>query len=316
MGTSLFHSGEIELQSRVGSDVREQVEAFSQRAIRPFMPEQHRTFFAQLPFMVVGVVDAQGRPWASLLSGLPGFVQTPTDRQIQMTTPMPVAAPLQEGLKSGAPIGMLGIELGTRRRNRANGMIAEAGPESLQIEIQQSFGNCPKYIQTRTVSWREGTTEPRYEALETLTEEALRLISGSDMFFVATYVDDLDAADERRRMVDVSHRGGKPGFVRLLADGRLEVPDFVGNYMFCTLGNMLRNPVAGLVFPDFESGDLLHISGETELLWDGPEATQYTGAVRAWRIRPHQAFWLRKALPFSASGPDYSPFLEKLGPWS
>lgn len=73
--TSPFHPGEQAIQSRVG--VRTQIEAMGQRIIRDQMPEQHRTFFAQQPWLLVGAVDDRGQPHASVLAGAPGFVHAP-----------------------------------------------------------------------------------------------------------------------------------------------------------------------------------------------------------------------------------------------
>lgn len=304
---TLFHSGELDLQERAG--VREQVAAFSQRALRRIMPEQHREFFRQLPFMVAGVVDAEGRPWATLLSGLPGFVQSPTDTTLVLTPLTAPPPPLAGAWRTGAAVGLLGIELSTRRRNRANGVIVD-DQHGWLVNIQESFGNCPKYIQTRQLDWHPAPPAPVVELLPALDAEAKALIAGADTFFVASYADEADG-----RRVDVSHRGGPPGFVRQESDTAWWVPDFTGNFLFCTLGNFLRVPRAGLVFVDFACGDLLHLSGRVELLWAGTRVSEYPGAVHAWRFRVDDGFWWRNALPFSAGPGQHSPFLAGLGPW-
>ncbi|MEX5612780.1 FAD-binding oxidoreductase, partial [Pseudomonas protegens] len=71
--SSPWHAGERQLQARAG--VAERMEAFGTKVIRQAMPDQHRQFYGQLPFILVGAVDAQGNPWASILEGPPGFAQ-------------------------------------------------------------------------------------------------------------------------------------------------------------------------------------------------------------------------------------------------
>lgn len=308
---SPFHAGELAIQQRLG--VQEQVGAFASKAIRRFMPDQHREFFAQLPFMVVGNVDAQGRPWASLLPGKPGFVQSPDDTTLSFSTGFPEADPVGQALVEGSSVGLLGIELPTRRRNRANGRVTAKTPQGFEIHVQQSFGNCPKYIQKRGLVLRpREALAVTAEQLTVLDDEARALLKRADTIFVATY---LEASAEQPRMVDVSHRGGRPGFIKV-EGGVLTVPDFIGNNMFCTLGNMLLNPRAGLVIPDFESGHMLQLTGSTEIVWDDePEVASFTGANRLWRFKPEAGVWLRNALPFDATLEEISPFSMQTGQW-
>jgi uncharacterized protein len=144
---SPWHRGEREVHRRLG--ISEAIEAIGGHNIRPFMPDQHRLFFAQLPFMLVGSVDRTGRPWASLLSGSPGFVQSPDPRLLHVAALPAPGDPLVDALVPGGRVGMLGIELPTRRRNRVNGRIAAADDKGFTLAVEQSFGNCPQYIRTR-----------------------------------------------------------------------------------------------------------------------------------------------------------------------
>jgi predicted pyridoxine 5'-phosphate oxidase superfamily flavin-nucleotide-binding protein len=306
--SSPFHPGETAIQERLG--VRDKIEASGRRVVRDYLPEQHRSFFAQLPFLVVGSVDGADRPWASLLVGPPGFVHSPDQHTLVVRARPSDADPLSGSLAVGAPLGLLGIELPTRRRNRANGtVVAVDGPE-FHVRIEQSFGNCPKYIQRRTpriVSTDEPAAAWTLEPGGSLDDWSLRLIAAADTLFVASYVDPRHGA--ARRMVDVSHRGGKPGFVRAHDDGTLTIPDFVGNFLFNTLGNLLLNPRAGLVIPDFRTGDVLFLSGATEIIWDGPEVARFPGAQRLWRLRPSAGIGLRGALALRAELEEASPYL-------
>ncbi|MEM7653293.1 MAG: pyridoxamine 5'-phosphate oxidase family protein, partial [Pseudomonadota bacterium] len=148
---SPFHAGEQEIQSRTGK--REAMEEFGRKIIRSFMPDEHRAFFNQLPYIVVGSVDRDGWPWASIISGSPGFIESPDRKRLDINaTPLP-GDPLHQAWTKDAPIGLLGIELATRRRNRLNASVRAADSDGLSLTVDQSFGNCPQYIQTRPLSF-------------------------------------------------------------------------------------------------------------------------------------------------------------------
>lgn len=274
MERSPWHAGEQQLQAHVG--VAERMEAFGRKVIRTWMPDQHREFYQQLPFMLYGAVDAQGRPWASVLEGAPGFAHSPDAEHLRFSTLPAGDDPAQ--LRNGEPIGLLGIELHTRRRNRLNGHVGDLGDNGFDVSVDQAFGNCPQYIQLRQfrrVPLSDPQTRPP-QHLDTLDDAATALIEGADTFFVASYVD-----VDGQRAVDVSHRGGQPGFVRVEGNC-LTIPDFAGNLHFNTLGNLLLNPQAGLLFIDFSTGELLQLSGRTEIILEGPQIEAFQGAERFW----------------------------------
>ncbi len=311
---SPFHEGEKTIQRRVGQ--REAIERFGRRVVRSFLPEQHRVFYAQLPFLVVGSVDADGWPWASMVFGQPGFVTSPTNQVLTVQGGVAPGDPLAAGLAVGAPLGFLGIEIPTRRRNRLNARVTELADAGFSVSVDQAFGNCPQYVQTRDFQFvRDPATESGVapEALVSLDAEARATIAGSDTLFVASYVSPKDSPEIEG--VDVSHRGGRPGFVKV--DGNtLTIPDYSGNNHFNTLGNFLINPKAGLLFVDFETGDLLFVTGTVELLWeDNPEVLAFRGAERAWRCYTERAIRLRDALPLRASFNAYSPNTLLTGDW-
>ncbi|MEM6295197.1 MAG: pyridoxamine 5'-phosphate oxidase family protein [Myxococcota bacterium] len=280
----LWHPGEEALQRRVGSHAH--LAALAPRILRPFMPEQHRTFFTQLPFVVLGTVDDEGRPWSTLRAGPPGFVGTPDDRHIHVASAPEPEDPAR--FEAGAPVGVLGIEPHTRRRNRANGAVLSADADGFEIAVAQSFGNCPKYITRREARFvqREASATERFEGLDA---EGYATVSEADTFFVASYV----RGEGGRAQVDVSHRGGPAGFVQREGDA-LVAPDYVGNQFFNTLGNFELNPVAGLTFVDFGRGDLLQLTGTVALNFDAP--SDLPGALRAWRFTPTHGVRRRGAL--------------------
>ncbi len=139
---SPFHSGEQQVQEKLG--VRD-IERWAQKVVRPFMPDEHREFHTSLPFLVVGARDKDGRPWATLLFGPEGFVQSPDPETLRIDATLATGDALEGALIPGVDLGLLGIELATRRRNRVNGRIGDA-KELLIFHFEQSFGNCPQYI--------------------------------------------------------------------------------------------------------------------------------------------------------------------------
>jgi uncharacterized protein len=307
---SPWHAGEREVHRRLG--ISEEIEAICARNIRPFMPDQHRLLFGQLPFMLVGSVDWTGRPWASLLSGPPGFVQSPGPRLLHVAALPAPGDPLAEALFPGGRVGMLGIELPTRRRNRVNGRILGVDDEGFSLAVEQSFGNCPQYIRTRDyAALRRGPQ--RVEPFEGLPAAAWELIREAETCFVASST---PAHDGVAGSADVSHRGGKPGFVGVAGDGALVIPDYRGNRHFNTLGNLLINPRAGLLFIDFAGGDLLQVTGTAEIVWEGTEVEAFAGAQRLWRLTPMAGQWLRGAFPLRMEGGEASPTTAGTGTWA
>jgi predicted pyridoxine 5'-phosphate oxidase superfamily flavin-nucleotide-binding protein len=213
-------------------------------------------------------------------------------------------------MTDGAAIALLGIQLSTRRRNRVNGTVERTRPDRFAIAIEQAFGNCPRYIQRRNFTFvRDPDLPADVPPVESrsLDGAARAMIERADTFFIASYFEGQDTGGQnaerkaRRRQVDVSHRGGPHGFVRVDDDGILTIPDFAGNRYYNTLGNITLNPRAGLVFADFESGDLLHMTGDSEVLPDvSPEGTNvdaYDGAEMLWRFRPRRIVRRPCALP-------------------
>jgi predicted pyridoxine 5'-phosphate oxidase superfamily flavin-nucleotide-binding protein len=308
---SPWHEGERRIQARVGS--AERMARVGGRAIRPFMPDQHRQFFAQLPFLVVGSVAADGFPWASILAGAPGFARSPDPRSLVIAARPAAGDPLAEALTPGARLGILGIELPTRRRNRMNGRVTAIDEGGFTVAVDQSFGNCPQYIQRRDYAPAAERRTVRAESFTALDGEASAFIAASDTSFVASFARGDDSA--ARYGVDVSHRGGRPGFIGIDDDGALVVPDYAGNGFFNTLGNLMVNPRAGLLFVDFAGGDLLQVTGTTTMIWDGPLLQAFAGAERLWRLAPVQGRWLRGALPLRLDLREVSPILAGTGTW-
>ena len=264
------------------------------RAIRSYMDEQHRDFFESLPFVIVGSVDDAGQPWASALARPPGFMEATADLLTVHTLPLP-GDPLV--LAPGRPLGLLGIEPQTRRRNRLNGVVESVDGDGFSVRVQQSFGNCPKYIVPREVSYL-----PRHPGgivrSAGLDEAAVRMLRSADTFFIASaYPAGEDGV--RSHGVDVSHRGGEAGFIEV-SDGVLRVPDYVGNNYFNTLGNLAVNPRAGLLVVDWANGDLLFVAVRVEIVWEGEEVERVHGARRMLVMKATSCLRLEGGLKLGA----------------
>jgi uncharacterized protein len=296
-----FHADEQAAQALAGQMTR-------RAPIRPFMPNQHREFFKLLPYLFTATLDRHGWPMASALTGPVGFVSSPDPTTLRIEGLPSADDPAAAGFAAGNDIGLLGIDFTTRRRNRANGRI-EACDNGLSVRVAQSFGNCAQYIQTRTPAPTMAASSP-VEVLAGLDDAARATIANADTFFVASR--------SRRELgaeggLDMSHRGGRPGFVAAHGDV-LTVPDFRGNRFFNTLGNLLGDPRGGLLFIDFNSGDLLQLQGSATIDWH-PDGAGPSGTERLWRVAVERGWRRRSAFPFRWRFGDYAPTTLATGTW-
>jgi len=302
---SPWHEGELEAQRRAGVDP-----AYAAKVapfLRPYLTEQHRDFYAELPFVVAGALDDAGRPWATLLQGDPGFLQATDVTRLHVEAEPDADDPARPGFAAGREIGLLGIQLETRRRNRLNGRIERDADAGFDIVVDRAYGNCPKYITTHELQW----TPPRPQAAEVrdaLDDEARAAIAGSASLYIASH------AGGDGGGVDVSHRGGRPGFVAVDGDW-LTVPDFQGNQFFNTLGNLLVDRRAGLLFVDFVRGDLLQLTGSAEVLYDSPLLARFAGAQRGLRVRVDRLVRRRGVLAWRGEPREASPAVARTDTW-
>ncbi|RZL01790.1 MAG: flavin-nucleotide-binding protein [Rubrivivax sp.] len=306
--SSPFHPGEQQLQSLTG--VREVMETRGRQMIRDHMPDQHRDFFATLPFIVIGALDAQGHPWATVMAGPPGFMDSPDARLLRLNAGLLAEDPLASHWQAGMQLGLLGIQPHTRRRNRMNGVLTRVDEAGATVAVRQSFGNCPKYIQPREAVWVPDAMPPltgpacQAEGAQ-LSPRAQAIVEQADTFFIASASPNASARDvDRSEGVDVSHRGGLSGFVKLRQDVEgswLTVPDYTGNFMFNTLGNIVSNPKVGLLFMDFATGALLWLQGLAQVEHDSPEQAEHAGALRLLRVRVTQGRLHERGWPLAWS---------------
>ena len=304
-----FNPDELTAQDLAGGGPR------GGNGIRSFMTEQHRQFFTQLPYLFVGAIDEAGWPIATQLAGPPGFVQSPDSVTLRIAALPDAGDPAARAFALDRDLGILGIDFSTRRRIRANGRIVGRDAGGIRVAVHQSFGNCPQYIQLRTLASAEavprkvGSTS--LDSFAQLDEAARSSIENADTFLVAS----------RSRTgrgaafgADISHRGGRPGFIRVAGDV-LTIPDFRGNRYFNTLGNLNVEPRASLLFVDFETGDLLQLQGSAEIDWNGATAHEFRGAERLWRFHVARGWRRKAASPLRWSFVEYSRTTLQTGHW-
>jgi len=300
---SVFHQGELQVQALANeADIaKRNATVVSQHIIKGALP-----FVAQQYMAVISSTDKNQNIWTSVLFGQPGFISAPNDQQILINPQQIIKQttdPLWRNIASNSQVGLLIIELSTRRRLRVNGNISLLDNGQYQVSVAQAYPNCPKYIQRRQPSLTEKVIAyqtPAPQLGEILTNEQQDLISNSDSFFVGSGV--------AKHHNDASYRGGAPGFVSLVNNRQLLIPDYKGNSMFNTLGNIQSNPNAGLVFIDFESNKLLQLTGTAEILWDQDDTNNVTGGTkRYWHFNVKH--WQETSLPQGLNWTffDYSP---------
>ncbi|MXG28943.1 pyridoxamine 5'-phosphate oxidase family protein [Streptomyces sp. YIM 132580] len=301
-----YHRGELAVQHRAG--LRDPA-AGSLRAIRDAVPDAAAVFLARQPMIVVGAADASGRLWSTLLTGEPGLLGVPDPRTLTVAALPADDDPLGAVLREpGTRVGMIAIEPATRRRIRLNGTSVPEG-EGVRVALDQVIGNCPKYLQKRQYALLPPDRTGRRAAVrrgDALTTVQRLTLATSDSFFIATASPDGDA--------DASHRGGNPGFLQVLSPTRLRWPDYPGNAMFLTLGNLELHPQAGLLVPDWETGDLLQLSGTAHTDWDGGRAAAVPGAQRIVEFRIEAVQETRDAVRLRWSDPDFSRFNPPVAP--
>lgn len=256
-----YHAGELAVQRRMG---QAEIAARVGRMIRREIPAAAAAFLVEQPMVVLAATDDAGRVWAGLVTGAAGFVHA--DDQTIAVDALPVPGdPLHNVLRRpDQQVGMIAIEPQSRRRMRVNGT-AQPTEHGLRIHPDQVYSNCPKYISRRHIETVDADgPEPGVRRAEVLDERTQQMISRADTFFIGS-------ADPEGH-ADASHRGGNPGFLQVLSPSRLRWPDYRGNSMFMTLGNISANPRCGLLIPDWDTGTTLQLTGTAEIVWDGGTA--------------------------------------------
>jgi uncharacterized protein len=294
-----YHEGELEVQARAG--VRAMAERIGQ-SVHAAVPPVARHFLATQRFAVVGGLDGGGMVWATPLTGRPGFVSAPGESLVRVEAKPSAGDPLCDALRDGDPVGLIVIDLARRMRMRVNGVVLRETDSHFEVEAREVYSNCPKYIQARSMAaaGASAASEPAAERSPGLGSEQREFVARADTFFIASA--------HPQRGADASHRGGLPGFVRVEGGRRLVWPDYSGNAMFNTLGNLAADPRAGLLFVDFENGHTLQLSGRARVVWDEGRAAEFAGAERVVEFDVEEAVERRGALPLRWRLEEYSPF--------
>ncbi len=252
-----WHEGEIEVQERAG--VRQEADELS-GMYRRQIPAAMAGFLSQQQFAVLSTEDVRGRVWANLIAGNPGMIDIRSPNQIALVhQKIETSLPIPH-IQSNSRVGLIVIDFSRRIRVRINGNAHVEGDGSIAITIEQFYGNCSQYIQKRVVNESTADKPSANSAVSsTLSTSQRDLIEHADTFFVASR--------HPTHGADASHRGGKPGFVQATAPDRISFPDYSGNNMFNTLGNIAVHPAVGLLFVDFELGRSLQVSGRASVDW-------------------------------------------------
>jgi ferredoxin-NADP reductase/predicted pyridoxine 5'-phosphate oxidase superfamily flavin-nucleotide-binding protein len=277
----------------------------------------------QAPLLAVGTLDSQGYPWTSIWGGSANFSEPLGGGIIGTRTIVDgVNDPVVEALVGKAEKGdmirgeekmvsSLAIDLMSRKRMKLFGRmvagtisevdveyaagtapIAGAPEKQDQIQlitkIEQSLGNCPKYLNQYTIQ-PALVSSKLVSRGSLLSTEAKAVVTNADMFFLSS-----SSGED----MDTNYRGGPPGFVRILSDTEIVYPEYSGNRLYQSLGNLLVNPKIGITFPAYETGDVLYITGTVDILMEKEATTLLPGSKLAVKIRVHEVRLVQGGLPF------------------
>jgi predicted pyridoxine 5'-phosphate oxidase superfamily flavin-nucleotide-binding protein len=289
------HRGERAVQTRAGFPDR----PWGSARVGAIVPPAAADFLRRQRLVVIGAATPDGSVWAGPLTGPPGFVTAPDEQTVAARRSSVPGDPLSDVFATEHEVGMIAIEPASRRRMRVNGRARQVD-ELLVVHTEQVYANCPKYIQARDVE-AHVTTDPGDAAESDGLSPAQRAwIAAADTFFVATHTPGSGA--------DASHRGGRPGFVTVTGERHLSWPDYLGNSMYMTLGNLELDPHAGLLFLDWERGRSLQLTGRASVDWDPVRAARVPGAQRLVDFEIERVVQIDGAIPLRWTPPEYSKF--------
>ena len=310
--TTVFHQGELLIQAESGVDQR--IHKMGNKLIRDHIIDQHKEFFEHLSYVFIALHDEYGRPWVSVVQGDSGFIDSPDQKTLNISGEVIAKEALCLQTHNDMPIGIVGLDLSNRRRNRLNGNLnAGSRDDFLSISVAHSFGNCPKYIQVRDFisSFRQGISEQQQGVQQhfcEFSEHDINLITQADTLFIAS-------SEKPGGDLDVNHRGGKPNFVHVENNKQFWFNDYPGNNYFQTFGNIHIHSNIGLMFIDFDSGDLLLMSGKAHLEKAQNVDDQQDGnsqfIARRCYFALDRGLRVKQAIKGTWSSAELSPFLGK-----
>lgn len=296
-----FHCGELKAQKRAGVRLPDD---FANKMYKNFVPKTALGFLQQQPIVFLASIDSSGRVWASIIHGEPGFVDLEDERKLVIAGYTPPEDPLLKNVYDNGHIGALFMDFSNRRRLRVNGK-ATFDHDKLVICSEQVYGNCPKYITTRTFQSNMNNEKPVVTTFLTnqLNVDQMQWIETSDAFFIAS--------TNNKKEMDASHRGGNPGFVKVLNENSLLFPDYFGNNMFNTLGNIEVNAHVGLIFIDFKTRKTMQMTGRAKVLWEEGASIDFPGAERMVFLEIDNVIESNNVLSYTAELLELSPFNPK-----
>ncbi|MEM7035064.1 MAG: pyridoxamine 5'-phosphate oxidase family protein [Chloroflexota bacterium] len=299
MMNSPFHSGELAVQKQAGVEKMAQMVG---KSIKAELPGIANAFLQQQSFVILASQDETGQVWSSILTGPPGFLQAQDRLSLLIQAKPRLEDPLYRNLHTHPQVGLLVIEFATRRRMRINGQATVLPNNHIYIQVEQAYGNCPKYIQARELQPRNQAeqTTINIQQGDSLTQQQQDWLAKADTFFIASLHPGGGA--------DASHRGGNSGFISIQDENTLVWPDYAGNAMFNTLGNIAVNPKAGLLVIDFEQGTILQLTGEATIIWDTVAIEKHVGAERLVSYQIDQVIETKVDQPLIWTFDSYSPF--------
>ena len=303
----VYHSGEKEIQKLTGEEATGNANG---RVITDSIVKGAINFIEKQPMAIVSSEDENQQIWASILIGDFGFTKVPDANTIIFNKEVIYSSHqdvFHYNIQQNQEIGSLFIELATRRRFRINGT-ARLNNENIEVKIREAYPNCPQYIQRRVISMADqfSKTEAVTSTGNELTNEIKTWIVSADTMFVGS--------KSSEGKMDASHRGGNPGYIEVLEDNVLKIPDYQGNSMYNTLGNFVQNPAAGLLFIDFEKGETLQLTGKATLLFNQSspkDLEKTTGTGRYWLFKTERWIKTEKHHKVNWEFIDYSPFNPK-----
>ncbi|MBW7455266.1 pyridoxamine 5'-phosphate oxidase family protein [Paenibacillus sepulcri] len=294
-----FHAGELMVQEMAEESV---LAAQNSKMISSHLSKGAAAFLNKQMFVVVAYGDTNGKVWISFLTGDEGFIEASNENTVQIHAPSYLKDVNFQSISLNRPLGLLIMDANRRIRLRINGEVDSFDENGLKLNTKQVYGNCPKYIRKRNL--REDADKHRSLVSEhrsrILSKEHQEWIESADTFYIGS----LNSAYE----ADASHRGGNPGFVQVASESELVIPDYFGNSMFNTLGNIVTNSATGLLFINYDNGHSLHLAGQAEVIWDENEIAEFPGASRLVRFRIDEVLQLNNGSRLGWINGEASPF--------
>ena len=303
------------------------------------MPDQHSEFFSHLNYFGISTIDIDGRPWATIIVGSPTtLIHVISEIQLNISVILPKGDPFLSSVMNTSDVTCryfagIGVDFTNRRRNKVAGFIDTSNlvNDTLHMSLltNENLGNCPKYITVRKLEYYKRNPQIAADYRNTdkisFNQECLNIINQASTIFLATR--HTSPISDNTSDLGLNHRGGYPGFVRTYEENGhtyIVIPDYSGNRFYQSLGNIETDRVAGVVFPCFTSGDMLHVTGIAENIYDDEAELIMPRITLITRIKLTGYVWIKEALNLKLIGPEqYSPYnppirylaieLEKMG---